>query len=82
MKEVNRKIKEKQAAKTEAKQKLVEKVKNHGGPCVTSGDVNKVLTQHTSSEKMEIIKDEIRYLKTVLRVGVADKRLVLWQERL
>ena len=63
MKEVKRNIKDKQAAKMEAKQKLVEKVKNYGGLCVTSDDVNKVLTQHaTSSEKMEIITDEIRYI--------------------
>ena len=81
MKEASRKMKEKEAAKIEAKQTLVAKVRKHGGPCITSDDVNNVISQPVRcNEKLEIIKDEIRYLKTIL--GVVDKRLVFGKKDL
>ena len=75
LEETNRRKKEKEAAKLEQTKKLIGAVKTHGGPCITPGDVDIILsTQVTKREKMNSIKNEIRYLKSVLHI--VDKRLV------
>ena len=81
LQETNRKKQEKEALKLDKTKTLVSTVKKHGGPCITPADVDYLLaTCRSRNEKMEIIKNEIRYLKTVL--GVLDKRLVFGKKTL
>ena len=81
LQETNRKKKEKEALKLEKTKTLVDTVKKHGGPCITPAEVDNLMcTNKSKNEKMEIIKNEIRYLKTVL--GVLDKRLVFGKKTL
>ena len=54
--------------------KIVDAVKKHGGPCITAANVDELLSkQARNKDKVDIVKNEIRYLKTVL--GVVDKCL-------
>ena len=75
--EVNhRKKKEKEAAKVIAQNKLLLSVRNHGGPCVDAGDVERLLVScETKGARLSVLKDEIRYLTHIL--GVKDRRLVM-----
>ena len=75
--EVNhRKKKEKEAAKVIAQNKLLLSVRNHGGPCVDAGDVERLLVScKTKGARLSVLKDEIRYLTQIL--GVKDRRLVM-----
>ena len=54
-------------------------VRAHGGPCSNAGDVDRVL-EMSSGSRLEIVKNEIRYLKVIL--GVKDKRLVFGKKKL
>ncbi|XP_033096403.1 uncharacterized protein LOC117100720 [Anneissia japonica] len=81
LQEVNRRKQEKEAEKLETKRKLVDIVKQHGGPCVKPKDVEQALKcGKTNRQKLEIVKNEIRYLKNVL--GVINKRLVFGKKSL
>jgi hypothetical protein len=81
LKEINRKKREKEALKLEIKRKLVESVKQHGGPCMKPYEVDNIVKNAAGQkQKVEFVKDEIRYLKNV--VGIVDKRLVFGKKDL
>ena len=59
----------------------MEDISQHGGPCLSSAAVDKLLnSNHSNSKKLLFIKSEIRYLKQIL--GIQDKRLVLGKKEL
>ena len=63
--ERQKKLKELKAA--EQKQKIIEAVMVHGGPCHTTRDVNRLLRSvNTTGRAVSMLKDEIRYQKLVL----------------
>ena len=75
MEEHFRKKLEKEASQVETRRNIVKAVKAHGGPCTGSKDVVKLLrTCKSDSQRLKVLKDEIRYLKQVL--GIRDRRLV------
>ena len=60
--------------------KIMTNVQKHGGPCLSPADVEAVVNKvNRKSDKISILKDEIRYLTVVLGVKLKDnsKRLVL-----
>ena len=67
---------QKERKKVEVKNRLVETVKAHGGPCCKVDDVERILEMCGSEkEKVNVLKDEMRYLKNVL--GVKHDRLCM-----
>ena len=54
----------------EQKQKIIQSVLEHGGPCASARDVKKLVRKtRTASKSLLALKAEIRYQKTVLAVG-------------
>jgi hypothetical protein len=75
LEEERKKREELLATKAENKKKLINAVKDHGGPCKNLSDIQRVLAQcHSKTLKLNVIKNEIRYLKIVL--GMKDDRLI------
>ena len=72
---------QKEAEKVANKNKIIDQVRSHGGPCGNAADVHRVLGQYSSkTAKLKAVKDEIRYLKLVL--GVKDNRLVFGRKKI
>ena len=70
-----RKKKEKEAKDVKTKQNIIASVTDQNGPCKNASDVDRLLaTCLSESKKKECLKNEIRYLKSVL--GIKDQRLV------
>ena len=76
MNEVRRKKAEKLAAKAARIEEITNSVKDHGGPCSSKVDVDRVLaTGKTKTEQTTIIKDEIRYQTSCYGKKVACRSL-------